>query len=176
MKQSTRFPNPHHLKLEDKDSGQKALPTGQILVGDAVERLRQLPSRSVNTVITSPPYFRLRNYQAEGQLGAEETVQQWVEGLLAVMEELARVLRDDGTVWLNLETPTLGIYSTAPRQKLGVSTRTTPTGTQSGGLELPQQDRLGQAQSNARLRPGPSYNNLGAALPPNPLPELLLRS
>ena len=41
MKQSTRFPNPHHLKLEDKDSGQKALPTGQILVGDAVERLRQ---------------------------------------------------------------------------------------------------------------------------------------
>lgn len=102
MKQSTRFPNPHHLKLEDKDSGQKALPTGQILVGDAVERLRQLPSRSVNTVITSPPYFRLRNYQAEGQLGAEETVQQWVEGLLAVMEELARVLRDDGTVWLNL--------------------------------------------------------------------------
>ena len=57
MKQSTRFPNPHHLKLEDKDSGQKALPTGQILVGDAVERLRQLPSRSVNTVLTSPRTF-----------------------------------------------------------------------------------------------------------------------
>ena len=76
--------------------------SGQILLGDALERLRELATDSVDTVVTSPPYFLLRNYGVDGQLGAEQTVAQWVAGLRAVMAEVARVLKDDGSVWLNL--------------------------------------------------------------------------
>ena len=57
--------------------------SGQILLGDALERLRELASGSVDTVVTSPPYFLLRNYGVDGQLGAEQTVAQWVAGLRA---------------------------------------------------------------------------------------------
>ena len=75
---------------------------GRILLGDALERLQELSTGSVDTVVTSPPYFLLRNYGVDGQLGAEQTVAQWVSGLRAVMAEVARVLKEDGSVWLNL--------------------------------------------------------------------------
>ncbi len=87
------------------------LPINQILIGDAVERLRQLPDHSVDCVITSPPYFRLRNYQADGQIGLEAHVDEWVAALQAVMSEVARVLRPTGSVWLNLGDS----YSRSPR-------------------------------------------------------------
>ncbi len=63
------------------------LPVGQILVGDAAERLRRLPTASVDTIVTSPPYFRLRDYQTDGQIGLESTVDDWVQSLRAVMAE-----------------------------------------------------------------------------------------
>lgn len=78
------------------------LPLGQILVGDAIERLRQLPDHSVDTVVTSPPYFRLRDYQTAGQIGLEGSVDEWVTALRDVMREVARVLKTEGAVWLNL--------------------------------------------------------------------------
>jgi DNA modification methylase len=74
----------------------------RILVGDAATTLRTLPASSVDCVITSPPYFRLRNYQRSGQLGLEEHVDDWVKGLRRVMRETARVLVPTGSVWLNL--------------------------------------------------------------------------
>jgi site-specific DNA-methyltransferase (adenine-specific) len=74
----------------------------RILVGDARARLRQLPEAFVDCVVTSPPYFRLRNYQEPGQLGLEEHVQLWVNELRGVLAELARVLVPSGSVWLNL--------------------------------------------------------------------------
>jgi site-specific DNA-methyltransferase (adenine-specific) len=74
----------------------------RILVGDAHEQLRKLPDGFVDCVITSPPYFRLRNYQHEGQLGLEASVEQWVDGLRAVLHELRRVVTPTGSVWLNL--------------------------------------------------------------------------
>jgi DNA modification methylase len=77
-------------------------PRNQILLGDAVERLRELPAGSVDTVITSPPYFLLRNYGVDGQIGAEATVDGWVDNLLAVCDEVARVLAPHGSFWLNL--------------------------------------------------------------------------
>jgi len=64
--------------------------------------LKKLEDQSVNTCITSPPYFGLRNYGVEGQIGLEETPEQFVENLVKVFREVKRVLRDDGTVWLNL--------------------------------------------------------------------------
>jgi len=64
--------------------------------------LKKLEDQSINTCITSPPYFGLRNYGVEGQLGLEDTPEQFVENLVKVFREVKRVLRDDGTVWLNL--------------------------------------------------------------------------
>ena len=64
--------------------------------------LKDLPEQSVNTCITSPPYWGLRNYQEEEQLGLEDTPEEFVESLVKVFREVKRVLRDDGTVWLNL--------------------------------------------------------------------------
>jgi DNA modification methylase len=74
----------------------------RILVGDAAMTLRKLPRSSVDSVVTSPPYFRLRNYQDEGQLGLEEHVDQWVDELRRVLAEVKRVLVPTGSVWLNL--------------------------------------------------------------------------
>ena len=88
------------------------LPRRTILVGDAAERLALLPAASVDMVLTSPPYFRLRNYQVEGQLGLETHVEEWVESLRAVCAEAARVLVPTGTLWLNLGDS----YSTAPSE------------------------------------------------------------
>lgn len=73
-----------------------------LLVGDARERLRDLPDASVQTVVTSPPYFGLRDYGVEGQIGLEKSLDAYVDSLVNVFREVRRVLRDDGTVWLNL--------------------------------------------------------------------------
>jgi site-specific DNA-methyltransferase (adenine-specific) len=73
-----------------------------ILIGDCRERLRELPDASVHCVVTSPPYFGLRDYGHEGQIGLEETPDEFVEQMVDVFREVRRVLRDDGTLWLNL--------------------------------------------------------------------------
>ncbi len=74
----------------------------RILNGDALEMLRTLPDESVNCCVTSPPYYGLRDYGAAGQIGLESTPEQYVERLVAVFREVRRVLRDDGTLWLNV--------------------------------------------------------------------------
>lgn len=74
----------------------------QILEGDAAGVLATLPPGSVDCVVTSPPYFRLRDYGVDGQLGLEADVEQWVSELRAVLQEVARVLVPTGTVWLNV--------------------------------------------------------------------------
>jgi len=73
-----------------------------LYVGDALEVLRTLPDESVQCCVTSPPYWGLRDYGVEGQLGLEHTPQEYVEKLVAMLREVLRVLRDDGTLWLVL--------------------------------------------------------------------------
>lgn len=73
-----------------------------ILEGDALKVLSQLRSNSVQCVITSPPYWGLRDYGYEGQIGLEQTLPQFIFHLVAVFEEVKRVLRDDGVLWLNI--------------------------------------------------------------------------
>lgn len=73
-----------------------------LLVGDCLASLRQLSDGSVHTCVTSPPYFGLRDYGHDGQIGLEETPAQFVAKLVEVFAEVHRVLRDDGTLWLNL--------------------------------------------------------------------------
>lgn len=70
--------------------------------GDALTILSGLPSGSVDCCVTSPPYFGLRDYGVEGQMGAESTPAEYVEAMRAVFAEARRVLADDGTLWLNL--------------------------------------------------------------------------
>lgn len=64
--------------------------------------MRGFPSQSIHCCVTSPPYFGLRDYGVEGQIGLEKTVGEYVERLVEVFREVKRVLRDDGTFWLNL--------------------------------------------------------------------------
>jgi len=74
----------------------------KVYVGNVLDRLKDIPEKSINTVITSPPYWGLRDYGEGGQLGLEETPEEFAENLVKVFREVKRVLRDDGTVWLNL--------------------------------------------------------------------------
>ena len=73
-----------------------------VMTGDCVEQMRKLPPACVDTCVTSPPYFGLRDYQVDGQIGLEATPEAYVARLVEVFREVRRVLRDDGTLWLNL--------------------------------------------------------------------------
>lgn len=73
-----------------------------IVCSDALTYLATLPDQSVNCVVTSPPYFNLRDYGISGQLGSEGTMHDYICNLVAIFREIKRVLRDDGTVWVNL--------------------------------------------------------------------------
>ena len=82
--------------------GPLTAPRNTILTGDALTRLRELPGSSVDCVVTSPPYYAVRNYGHEDQLGLEATVHAWVANLRDVMREVARVLTPTGSLFLNL--------------------------------------------------------------------------
>ena len=73
-----------------------------ILIGDALQTLRRLPDESVHCIVTSPPYYGLRDYNVAGQIGLEETPDQYIEKLVAIFREVRRVLRSDGTCWVNM--------------------------------------------------------------------------
>jgi DNA modification methylase len=73
-----------------------------ILQGDAIKRLKDLPDELVNCCVTSPPYFGLRDYGVDGQIGLEETPEAYINRLVEVFREAKRVLRNDGTLWLNI--------------------------------------------------------------------------
>ena len=85
------FPN-HDLQQENT----------RIICGDVREELRKLPGNSVQCVVTSPPYWGVRDYGVAGQIGAEPVLQDYVETLVRVFREVRRVLRPDGTFWLNI--------------------------------------------------------------------------
>lgn len=84
----------------------------RIVVGDARSELQRLPDASVDMVLTSPPYYLLRDYQVPDQLGLEVHVEEWVNNLHAIIRELQRVLLPTGSLWLNLGDT----YATHPRQ------------------------------------------------------------
>lgn len=73
-----------------------------IIHGDALDVLRTLPTASVQTCVTSPPYYQLRDYGVDGQIGLEATLEEYVDKITAVFREARRVLCDDGTCWVNL--------------------------------------------------------------------------
>jgi len=73
-----------------------------ILTGDCIDVMREMEAGSVNCCVTSPPYWGLRDYGVDGQLGLETTPEEYVLKMVDVCREVERVLRDDGTLWLNI--------------------------------------------------------------------------
>src|ERR1700722_13350576 len=78
------------------------LERNAVLVGGAAQKLRTLPPKSIDCVITSPPYYMLRNYGVKDQIGLEPNVELWVDEMRLVCRGLARVIKDSGSLWLNL--------------------------------------------------------------------------
>lgn len=74
----------------------------RIINADVIDGLRSLPEKSVHCVVTSPPYWGLRDYGVEGQIGLESTPEEYLDKMVQVFREVWRVLRDDGTLWLNI--------------------------------------------------------------------------
>ncbi len=137
----------------------------QIIVGDAYEQLCRLPSESIDMVLTSPPYFLLRDYQVRGQLGLEPQVDEWVTNLRAVAQELHRVLLPTGSLWLNLGDT----YATHPRQ--GAARKSLLLGPERLALALVADGWLlrnkivwAKRQPDAQLGAGPADLHLGSAL------------
>lgn len=89
----------------------------QIIEGDCLSSMAALEPGSVQTCVTSPPYFGLRDYGHDGQIGLEPTPDEYVARLVAVFREVRRVLRDDGTLWLNLGDSYAGSWGNQGRKE-----------------------------------------------------------
>ena len=73
-----------------------------IIVGDCIDKLKDFEPCQFQTCVTSPPYWGLRDYEHNGQIGAEETLENYISNIVQVFSEVKRVLKDDGTLWLNI--------------------------------------------------------------------------
>ena len=115
----------------------------RILVGDCLERLRTLPEESVHCAVTSPPYWGLRDYGVAGAIGLEPTLQEHLETIVTVFREVRRVLRKDGTLWLNYGDSYAGSWGAQSRGNPCVETSTlsggqvhaAPKGTHTGSAK-----------------------------------------
>ena len=146
-----------------------------IYEGDCIEQLKRLADQSINTCITSPPYWGLRNYQEDKQLGMEDTPEEVISNLVDVFREVKRVLRDDGTVWLNLGdtycgTGHKGNY-TDPKHKEGRNGQKIALNNKIDGLKskdlvgIPWRVALALQQDGWYLRQDIIWHK------PNPMPE-----
>jgi DNA modification methylase len=114
-----------------------------ILNGDVIDCLRSLPDACVQCVVTSPPYWGLRDYGVEGQIGLEPTPEAYVEKMVEVFREVKRVLRDDGTLWLNLGD------SYAGSGKAGNNPEYQKRHTQFGKIEI--KERMGKPTPSKKI-------------------------
>ena len=106
------------------------MKTDVIINRDALCALQELPSESVHCCVTSPPYFALRDYGLDAQIGQEDTPEQYIDRLTAVFSELYRVLRKDGTLWLNIADTYCGTGN-----KGGYADPKNPKGAPDSGLQ-----------------------------------------
>lgn len=107
---------------------------GTILIGNALYKLRELETESVHCIVTSPPYFGLRDYGMSDQIGMEETPEQFIQTLVDVFRECKRVLKNDGTLWVNMgdsyaNNGTGGNGATGGRDKSTLQSKMPPIGT-----------------------------------------------
>ncbi len=96
-------PRHRHVRVDDLDGPPFEAISGSVLLcGDACEALKLLPDESIQTVLTSPPYWSLRDYEIEDQIGRDDSLEAYVDSIVSAFEQVRRVLRGDGTVWLNV--------------------------------------------------------------------------
>lgn len=146
----------------------------EILVGDCRERLRELADNSVHCVVTSPPYWGLRDYGVDGQIGLERSVDEFLATMVEVFREVRRVLRPDGVCWMNLgDTYTSGnrkFYDPNPDRDFGKSIHSqrppTPCGLKPKDLiGIPWRTALALQADGWWLRDDVIWHK------PNPIPE-----
>ena len=123
-----------------------------IINGDCVDVLQMLPDQCVRMCVTSPPYFGLRDYGVEGQLGLEQTPEQYVSKMVAVFREVRRVLKDDGTLWLNIGDS----YARAG----GWADNSGLSGTKRGESGRARTNMTGYGSSSQKLAPGYKQKDL----------------
>jgi len=99
-----------------------------ILQGDALEQLKTLPDESIDCVMTSPPYWALRDYGVEGQLGLESTFEEYINKLCDIFDEVKRVLKKTGTCWVNLGDVYGGSNSFGWKQTVAKKNQSNPSG------------------------------------------------
>jgi DNA modification methylase len=90
-----------------------------VLIGDVMDRLREIPDETFDCVVTSPPYWGLRDYGVEGQIGLEPTLAEHLDVMLTVFAEIHRVLKDTGTLWVNYGD----CYATTPNGRSAADTK-----------------------------------------------------
>ncbi len=115
--------------------------SAEVIVGDNRETLKALPDQSVQTVVTSPPYWGLRDYGNDDQIGLEQTPDEFIEQLCLVFDEVWRVLKDDGTIWVNLGDS----YSAMRDSKANPDTLRTGEGTKVGSAANRNPENLRKA-------------------------------
>lgn len=91
----------------------------QIIQGDCLDVLRGMEAESVNCVVTSPPYYGLRNYGVDGQIGLEPSLPDYIAKMVEVFQEVRRVLRNDGTLWLNIGDSYASAWPCSRRSQIG---------------------------------------------------------
>jgi DNA modification methylase len=123
--------------------------TVQIITGDCRTVLPSLPDQSVQCVVTSPPYMGLRDYGVEGQMGLESTLAEYLDGMVTVFREVRRVLRDDGTLWLNIGD-SYATHAQAKRQKPRAE-----QGNGKGLYRIPDQKHFDAKRATGRMRTVP---------------------
>lgn len=130
--------------------------THRLLHGDALTRLRDLPNERVQCVIISPPYWGLRDYGVDGQIGLEPTPEEYVLKLVEVFREVRRVLRSDGTAWVNLGDTYFGSWGNYGGQNRGHGSQ--------------------REIVNGSAVPNPAYDGLEDFRPPSTCPHPTLKS
>ena len=91
-----------HVRVDEAEAAALTLHQSALVCGDACRALQLLPDACVQTVVTSPPYWSLRDYAVQNQIGMDDTLSDYIGSIVAAFDEVRRVLRDDGTVWLNV--------------------------------------------------------------------------
>lgn len=131
--------NQHHSPMK----------TNEIINSDVIDALKDLPDNSVDCCVTSPPYFGLRDYGVEGQIGLEKTPEEYIAKLTEVFCHVRRVLKPEGTLWLNIGDSYNGYKRNSKREYCGsdyAGFRNQPTRPANFGLEckgLKEKDLIG---------------------------------
>lgn len=97
-----RRPSYNFLSVEKSSNQVDSLDRSTLIQGHAIDALDLLPERSIQTVVTSPPYWSLRDYDVDQQIGCDDTLEDYIADIVKTFSKVRRVLTEDGTVWLNV--------------------------------------------------------------------------